>query len=116
MNGTSKRAAIPNIPQDAAWHDKRSVTRAARVMMSLYAPWVKDREFTVEPGDIVIISPAGGGPGHILVAGALPNTLYHAITTRVQRTGCMIVEPFVLTRIYRPTYKKDWLNVSANGR
>ena len=77
--------------------------------MTLYAPWVKDTEQTVEPGDIVIVGPRGGGPGHILVAGARPSSLYHAISTRVVRAGCMVYDPFVLFRIYRPTYKKDWL-------
>jgi hypothetical protein len=35
------------------------------------------RDGSLEPGDWVVTGPAGGGPGHAMVVGPRPNTLWH---------------------------------------
>jgi hypothetical protein len=53
----------------------------------------------VEPADVLVTGPLFGGPGHAMIVGAMPNTVYHATPAGVVRTGV----GFVLMghRVYR---------------
>jgi hypothetical protein len=43
----------------------------------LYEPAERIRDRNVEPGDIVVVGTHAGGPGHLMLVGPQPNTLWH---------------------------------------
>lgn len=105
---SERRAAIPRIAQDAAWHNPKHVMRAARIMMTAYAPYIEITNNEVEPGDIIAVGPGGGGPAHIMMVGGVRLHIWHAISKCVSQGGTIIWAPFEVKRIYRPMEKHKW--------
>lgn len=105
LNGFA-RCPIPNIPQDAAMHDPTLAARTMRAIINAYGPATVVRDRVVEPGDVVVVGPPGGGPGHAMIVGS-PYRIWHATNRSVQRTGMTIVGMKVF-RVYRPIGKERW--------
>jgi cell wall-associated NlpC family hydrolase len=79
MQGTTTE--VPKMMGDHSMHDPEGARAVFKFLM---------REFdarrvettTLEPGDVVVCGPEGGGPGHAMIAGS--GMLYHATGRRVQ--------------------------------
>ena len=71
---------IHTIPPDTCFHDPETAHAAADKIRSLYLP-VQDVDFErekVRPGDVLITGPVKGGPGHAMIVGPEPNTVWHS--------------------------------------
>lgn len=81
------RVAIPELPGDIALHARDTAVAAMRYIMKLYEPNEPVLDGVLEPGDILVVAPPKGGPGHAMIAGGRENELWHSMDRRVQRTG-----------------------------
>ena len=106
-DGMAGASIMPEIPQDAAWHNRRAVMRVVRLFQRIY-PVTKVVDDVVEPGDVVIVGPRAGGPAHVLIAGV--RQLWHAIMPAVAPTGLTFSRDMRLFRIYRPQEKHRWIS------
>jgi len=75
---------IEKLPPDAAFHSKETTLGAFRNFMSKY-PHTKVGGKEIQPGDILITGPRGGGPGHAIVVGV--RNLWHCDSYSVVPTG-----------------------------
>lgn len=100
------REPIQTVPQDAAFHDRRTAITGMRRVIEAYGPAEKLRPGApVEAGDILVTGPQGGGPGHAMIVGV--RQLWHSTGERVQRAG-LTLGRWRLFRIYRPQEKHLW--------
>jgi cell wall-associated NlpC family hydrolase len=98
---------IENLPQDIAFHNPEGARAGMRSIVRAYGAHVIDRDdFSLSPGDAVIVGPNGGGPGHVMVAGAWP-TLWHAMPGGVCSTGFGF-EGLTFSGIVRAPNKETW--------
>ena len=82
-----------SIPGDASMHAPAKAQGVMRFLMKAYgARRVSDG--TIEPGDVIICGPEGGGPGHAMIAGNCH--IYHATGKKVQLTRFAPVKPHVV--------------------
>jgi hypothetical protein len=81
-----------------------------RQLRRLYEPVSEVVNGKVEPGDIVVSGPRGGGPGHALIAGFDPFTLWHVEpASGVCYTGIALTDMDIFS-ILRPLNKETaWL-------
>lgn len=95
------------LPSDLGMHNRKEAMRGLRLFRREYEPNVRVRDRVVEPGDVLIVGPRGGGPTHAKIAGTRRNTFYHATIDGV--AICGLLEP-VGTRfaIVRPLNKAEW--------
>ena len=102
LRGT--KTDINTLPQDAAFHSKEGAISAVRKIMRLYEP-VRALEAgeAAQPGDVVIVGCSGGGPGHSMIVGPSPRTLWQSSNgTGVVWGGWSIADTYQrLYRIYR---------------
>jgi len=82
-----RRAELPRLPQDRSLHDRAGAVKAMKFMRRLYEPNLPIEDGVFEPGDILVVSAPDGGPGHAMIVGAEPNTLWHSTGRFVQMTG-----------------------------
>lgn len=114
------RTPIETLPQDAAMHNRTSAILAMKKINALYRPNVQAfsrldtplEEVVVEPGDVVVCAPEGGGPGHVMLAGARPYELWESSGTGVRRVGLggLLLDrgQWRLHYVYRITNKQEW--------
>lgn len=102
-----KRLPSPRLPQDMAFHTRKAAMKAMRFLRRLYMPNIIVMDGSIEPGDLLIVGPVRGGPGHLMIAGSQPNTLWHALKPGVTQTGMSFFGEII--RIYRFTDKDKWL-------
>lgn len=98
-----------NLPSDRALHDREGAIAAMHRLLTLYpADEILDK--AVEPGDILVWSPSGGGPGHAMIAGPDPSILWHVEPSAgVCYTGFGSTN-MELHAVYRPHGKEtEWL-------
>lgn len=99
---------LVSIPADVSLHSREGAMAAFHQIMAAYQP---SRKVTsIQPGDVLVVGPANGGPGHAMIVGCSPNVLYHAAPSGVARTGIGFVEGH--QKVYG-IYRKD---KSAWGR
>lgn len=107
-----------NIALDACSHDAEESWRQVRKLLAVYPQLgpVRPREdglYDVEPGDLVVVGPASGGPGHLMVVGARPNTMWEADKPAVREVG---IQHDPQTRhvkhVYRFADRWRWLKAS----
>lgn len=103
-------AALPRLPQDAAFHARRTSLSAAAAMVRACRPLTRVRDGTIEPGDCLVVARGNGAPAHAMLAGWRPWTLWHAPGQGgvVEWTGADFGRAAILA-IYRPTDKDAWL-------
>ena len=76
------RLPIAHVPADQALHAPVSARAAMRFLMRRYdARTVKDG--CLEPGDVLATGPAGGGPGHAIIAGIRPTQMWQSTAPSV---------------------------------
>lgn len=98
------------LPPDVAMHDRQSAFEAVRRLRRMYEPCARVDGRFLEPGDIIVTGPAGGGPGHVMVVGPRKNTIWHCSTGRgVCWTGIGYLRSHMqLHAVYRFTDRWRW--------
>lgn len=106
------RERFDRLPADMSLHDRDGAIAAMRRFLRLYEPNdalepQADGSWRVESGDVLIVGPASGGPGHAMIAGGQQSELWHVEACGVVRTGCGIHGD--LHGIFRVLDKELWL-------
>ena len=67
----------------------------------------------LEPGDLLVVGPPGGGPGHAMIVGWEPNTLWHCIPqVGVERSGwALVAGQQRIFRAYRAINRSETWNI-----
>lgn len=105
LGGTS--TPLPSLPPDTALHSRATAIAAMLRMRRLFEP-VEEPGRSVQPGDLVVVGPRDGGPGHALIVGCRPWELWEAGTAVVQRVGWSIPERSSLFATYRKVGRLPW--------
>ena len=82
---------LPRLAPNTAIHSKTSALRAMHHILPRYPARRRVRDSVLEPGDVLITGPQGGGPGHAMLVGHRPNELWHCTRPMVCRTGFGLV-------------------------
>lgn len=95
------------LPQDSAMHTREGAVSVMRKIRQLYMPNKPIHDGSLEPGDIIVVGPSDGGPGHALIVGHRRNEIWHATNVNVHRTGLQFTTPDYrkVFRVYRPQDK-----------
>jgi cell wall-associated NlpC family hydrolase len=101
---------IKTLPQDAALHARATAVLAMKKFLTLYQPNERVTDGTIEPGDVLVTSREGGGPGHAMIAGPRRWTLWESTLDGVHYTGWagITAAGHRLEAIYRPSLKASW--------
>lgn len=96
------RTPIETLPDDAALHDRVGAICGMKRLRKLFWPNKPiPLDAPLEPGDIVVTGPENGGPGHGMIVGARPNTIWHSSGTSVHWTGLRPPKGHKVFRVYR---------------
>ena len=109
LRGTHTELEV--LPADISAHDAEGARAAMRRLIRMYAPARNVlRDGWLEPGDILVTGPAGGGPGHGMIVGPEPNTLWQCIDPLgVEKTGWgLLADLMVLHGVYRLSNRSTW--------
>lgn len=103
-----QREKFERLPLDIALHRPATARAALRRILTIYEPHERVDDGSLEPGDIVVVSPSdSAGPSHAKIAGTSRNVLYHATADGIVKCG--IVErtgsPFA---VYRLRDRERW--------
>jgi cell wall-associated NlpC family hydrolase len=106
LHGTS--TPIARLPQDASFHNKQLCQAALKSFLSRF-DYEEIKNGQLQPGDVLIAGPIGGGPGHALIAGI--DCLWHCNSKSVVRTGTVMVSggAYFLKKIVRSLERDKWL-------
>jgi hypothetical protein len=73
-----QRAQSPSMPPDTALHDLSTSAEALAALRAIYDPVQSvRRDRGVQPFDILVVGPEGGGPSHAMLVGTAPGHLWH---------------------------------------
>lgn len=97
------------IPDDAAMHDPPRARQGLRWFLRQYPAHRQVEDGSAEPGDVLVTGPHGGGPGHGILVGPHPNTLWQCSGNGVHFTGMSIPDTYQLFAVYRMTDRQKWL-------
>lgn len=100
---------LPEIPRDASMHDPVTARSGLRWFLEHYPNHAAVTDQIVQPGDILVTGPRGGGPGHAIFVGPHENTLWQCSGKCVHRTGMAIPHSYDLFAVYRMTDRELWL-------
>lgn len=100
---------MPDIPHDASMHNPKKARAALRWFFRSYPGSFEVKNLEVEPGDVIITGPVNGGPGHALIVGPRPNTMWQADGNRVHYTGMFLPEPYELHEVRRFYQREEWV-------
>lgn len=104
---------LENIPADASMHTREGAIQTMRKIMKAYSPISQVTDGSIEPGDVIIVSYVGGGPGHAMLVGTDRNTLYHADSVGVVRTGLGIAAgQQIIHGVFRKANRLEWVNAN----
>lgn len=96
------------LPSDIGMHNKREAIRGLKMFRRAYEPNEMVRDFSLEPGDVLMTGPLNGGPTHAEFVGTRRNTFYHATIDGVTVTG--LLKPIgTQFSILRPMNKEEWI-------
>lgn len=111
LYGYSRGPAI-TLPPDQSLHDREGAIAAMKALCRRYEPLadVTSDPF-IEPGDIIVVGPVGGGPGHAMIVGGYRGHVWECLQEQgVQRSGMPAFGDILeLFRIYRVLDKHKWL-------
>ena len=110
-----ERAITPEFPPDTAMHSADTARKAMRRLLRLYAPNDKvdlppNGVFRVRPGDVVITSYVGGGPGHVAMVGCRKNELWHSLPDNggFTQRGWGFYDEQEICAVYRSADQERW--------
>lgn len=109
------RAQAPSMPPDSAVHDPSTAAAALRALRELYQPIESLSGVEVQPFDIVVVGPLGGGPSHAMLVGPQRNTLWHCTPgAGFHRAGWSLGEGYeVCHSAARIGDRHRWLRIPA---
>jgi hypothetical protein len=107
-----ERVVRADWPQDGSMHDARGSMLAMKQIAESFMPNQRVDDRVLEPGDVIVVGPHGGGPGHGMIVGSQKNTLWHSADGGVQFTGIsyLWVNQLRVFRVYRYLERYRWLN------
>lgn len=102
---------ISKIPQDAAFHDPETSTRAVRAMVQAFWPVERIEDQIIEPGYILIEGPIHGGECHMMLVGTNRSELWHSNKgSGVTKTGMVIPAEHEIKHVYKISKRNErWL-------
>ena len=104
------RAQDPSVPADTSLHDPASARRAVVALRRLYMPCERVRDGLLQPLDVVVFGPSGGGPGHVMLVGPRRNTLWHCTREAgFHQSGWSTIEGYEVMAAYRMSDRHRWL-------
>lgn len=108
LYGKDRPTPLPEIPTDAAMHDPAKAREGLRWFLSHYPNHEKRVDPHVQPGDVLVTGPRGGGPGHAILVGPCENTLWQCSGGSVHFTGMSLPDQYQLFAVYRMTDRMKW--------
>jgi len=99
---------LPPRAADASMHDREGAFSVMREIMRRYPDHVAVTNGMVEPGDILVVGPTEGGPGHMMLVGHSRNTVWQASASKVHFTGLYLPASATLFRVYRMVDRDQW--------
>lgn len=99
---------LPDIPLDVSFHNPDTARSGLRWFLRSYPNHARIVNGEVEPGDVLVTGPVSGGPGHAILVGPSPSSLWEARSGGVGRTGLMIPAEYRLHAVYRLTDRELW--------
>lgn len=109
-----RKTDIKTLPDDTALHSRETAIEGMlRLRRALEPNAMIPPEagvLHVEPGDILVTGPTGGGPGHAMIVGCRQNVLWEASNLSVRRVGLSGLrrKDTVCYYAFRPTDKAAW--------
>ena len=103
---------MPKIPHDVGDHNKKRALAALRWFTRQFPTSFEILDGEVEPGDILMVGPNTGGPGHAMIVGPRENTVWQASGRCVHYTGLYLPEGFKLFQARRFEDREVWHNGS----
>lgn len=101
---------LPALPIDISFHSKEGAMGGMRWFLRHYPNHVAVDNGILEPGDIVITGPVGGGPGHAMIVGPRENTIWEANGLGgVRYTGLTLADQYVYFGAFRLTDREVWI-------
>lgn len=109
LYGRRVESKIPILPIDIGLHNRRKAKAGMKWFMRNYPNHERVNDGFVEPGDLVVVGPSDGGPGHCMFVGPRENTLWHSVEgSGVCYTGMSLPSQNKLYAVYRPLDKEVW--------
>lgn len=101
---------LPHIPNDISFHDKAGAMAGLKWFMRAFPMAEKITDTRVQPGDVVITQPTGGGPGHALIIGPRENTMWQTTDdiVGVHYTGLAVPSTYQLSAVFRFKDRGTW--------
>ena len=99
---------LPIRAADASMHDRDGAFSVMRQIIRRYPDHITVRDGSVEPGDILVVGPRAGGPGHMMIVGHQTGTVWQASATKVHFTGLYLPKGATLFRTYRMVDRETW--------
>lgn len=99
---------LPPRAADASMHDRDGAFAVMRQIMRRYPDHITVEDGFVEPGDVLVVGPRDGGPGHMMIVGHQPGTCWQASADRVHFTGLSLPTGATLFRVFRFVDRETW--------
>lgn len=100
---------LRTLPSDASLHARGSAVAGMKAIARALEPiGPVGKGLVVQPGDILVVGPETGGPGHGIIVGPDASTLWEAGSRCVQKIGCGLPDGIELFAIWRKTNKGSW--------
>lgn len=112
LYGRTPATPLPEIPDDASMHSPETARAGLRWFLRHYPNHVQIFDGIVQPGDVLVTGPKGGGPGHAILVGPRENTMWQCSGRSVHFTGLSIPDTYTLHAIYRMTDRLAWSSES----
>lgn len=101
---------LPELPIDVSFHSTAGAIAGMKWFLRHYPNHVAVDNLIVEPGDVIITGPVGGGPGHAMIVGSRENTIWEANgLSGVHYTGMTLADQYVLFGAFRLTDREVWI-------
>lgn len=100
--------SLPIRAPDASMHDKEGAFSVMRQIIARYPDHISVEDGSVEPGDILVVGPRSGGPGHMMIVGVQRGTVWQASADRVHFTGLSLPASATLFRVFRMVDREAW--------
>lgn len=107
-----RATSLPEIPTDASMHDRSTALAGLRWFLRRYPEHAEVTSGKIQPGDVLVTGPSGGGPGHAILVGPRENTLWQCSGGSVHFTGMALPDCYQLHAVYRMKDRIRWLSNS----
>jgi hypothetical protein len=99
---------LPIRAPDASMHDPDGAFSVMRQIMRRFPDHVAVEDGSAQPGDVLVVGPRSGGPGHMMIVGHQPGTVWQAAADRVHFTGLYLPSSATLFRVFRMADRESW--------